>query len=134
MSRWTHAWLVGWLTASIGLHLAILQTVAWSLMFAGFIRSGDAVQVAVGKTFDGQHPCRLCAWVRSKAADSTNDAAPSHAQPNLPKLELAGPSDAITWTSPLLTPARAASVLAFAPSRSLAPPVPPPRGPRPCVG
>lgn len=119
--------LVCWLVASIGLHLALLQSVAWSLMFAGFMRSGDSIPVALGKTFDGQHQCRLCVWVRSKAADSARDSSPNHAAPNLPKLELATPADALAWAAPALPHAMVASAPIFWPRRPHTPPVPPPR-------
>jgi hypothetical protein len=119
--------LVGWLVASVGLHLALLQSVAWSLMFAGFMRSGDSMPAALGKTFDGQHPCRLCVWVRSKASDSARDSSPSHAAPNLPKLELATPADALAWAAPALPHATIASAPMFWAPRPHTPPVPPPR-------
>lgn len=119
--------MIGWLTASLGLHLALLQSLAWCLMFAGFVRSGDSIPAALGKTLDGQHPCRLCVWVRSKAADSTKEATPGHVAPNLPKLELASPSDALEWESPALTRGLVAAVPCLAPSRTQSPPVPPPR-------
>lgn len=119
--------LVCWLVASIGLHLALLQSVAWSLMFAGFMRSGDSIPAALGKTFDGQHPCRLCVWVRSKASDSAKDSSPSHAAPNLPKLELVTPADALAWAAPALPHTTIAAAPMFWAPRPHAPPVPPPR-------
>jgi hypothetical protein len=127
MGRWSRAWWVGWLVASLGLHLALLQSVAWSLMFAGFMRAGDSIPAALSKTFDGQHPCRLCVWVRSKAADSARDSSPSHAAPNLPKLELATPADALEWAAPALHPVTVASAPIFWARRPHTPPVPPPR-------
>jgi hypothetical protein len=47
------------LVATLGAHWAILQTVAWTTMLADNLHS-TSFQVAVKKTFDGQHPCCLC--------------------------------------------------------------------------
>ena len=38
---------------------ALLQTVAWTTMFADNLHS-NSFSLAVEKTFDGQHPCPLC--------------------------------------------------------------------------
>jgi hypothetical protein len=43
----------------VGGHWALLQTVAWGAMMMDFSRQGS-VREAVGKTFDGEHPCDLC--------------------------------------------------------------------------
>jgi hypothetical protein len=47
------------LVATLGAHWAILQTVAWTTMLADNLHS-TSFQIAVKKTFDGQHPCCLC--------------------------------------------------------------------------
>jgi hypothetical protein len=47
------------LVAMLGVHWAALQAVAWTAMLADNLQSGS-FQVAVTKTFDGQHPCCLC--------------------------------------------------------------------------
>jgi hypothetical protein len=47
------------LTAMLGAHWALLQTVAWTTMLADNLQS-NSFQVAAEKTFDGQHPCCLC--------------------------------------------------------------------------
>lgn len=47
------------LVLSLGLHWAVLQTVAWAGMIVAY--SQDAtVQEAINKTFDGKHPCPVC--------------------------------------------------------------------------
>ena len=122
--------VVGVLTASLGLHLALLQCVAWSCMFSGFLRSGDPLPAALCKTFDGNHPCSLCAWVRSKATDASHDAASRQGQPNLPKLELAPPSREACWVPPASRLASIVSAPCFAPIRTVRPAVPPPRASR----
>jgi len=46
----------------VGGHWALLQSLAWVSMTINFSRT-DALDTAIGKTFDGQHPCNLCHFV-----------------------------------------------------------------------
>lgn len=54
---------VAMLVLSLGLHWALLQTVAWTGMLITYARDGS-LQEAVAKTFDGRHPCALCKVVK----------------------------------------------------------------------
>ena len=54
------------LASSIGLHWAFLQSVAWVGMIANYSRTSTLGE-AVVKTFDGQHPCKLCKKIASGA-------------------------------------------------------------------
>ena len=67
MSTWFHKasqWLlIGLLLVSMGGHLALLQTFAWGKMMVDFSASSSLTE-AVGKTFDGAHPCKLCKVVK----------------------------------------------------------------------
>jgi hypothetical protein len=47
----------------LGGHWLTLQSVAWARMLAEFSRT-DAFAQAIGKTFDGNHPCKLCLSIR----------------------------------------------------------------------
>jgi len=47
----------------LGGHWLTLQSVAWARMLAEFSRT-DSFAQAIGKTFDGNHPCKLCLSVR----------------------------------------------------------------------
>jgi len=47
------------LASSIGLHWTVLQVVAWTGMIVSYSQEAPLGQ-AVAKTFDGQHPCKLC--------------------------------------------------------------------------
>jgi hypothetical protein len=47
------------LVLSLGLHWAVLQTVAWAGMVVAYSQN-STLREAVSKTFDGQHPCPLC--------------------------------------------------------------------------
>ena len=56
------------LVLSLGLHWALLQTVAWTGMLITYARHGS-FQEAVAKTFDGQHPCVLCEVIKKGRAE-----------------------------------------------------------------
>lgn len=47
------------LAATLGLHWALLQSVAWTAMLADNL-SSHSLSVSVERTFDGKHPCPLC--------------------------------------------------------------------------
>ena len=51
------------LCLSMGLHWAVLQSAAWMGMVVQYSR-GSTVSEAIQKTFDGNHPCKLCKIVR----------------------------------------------------------------------
>lgn len=68
--------LVAALSASIGLHWAILQSIAWTGMVVRFAREG-ALSQALAKTFDGAHPCCLCKAVQQgRDAEKKQDDYP----------------------------------------------------------
>jgi len=48
---------------SVGLHWALLQSVAWAGMFASYAQQ-TTLREAFTKTFDGKNPCRICRLVR----------------------------------------------------------------------
>jgi hypothetical protein len=56
------------LVLSLGLHWALLQTVAWTGMLITYAHD-TSLQEAVTKTFDGQHPCPLCKVIEKGRAD-----------------------------------------------------------------
>lgn len=56
--------LVAMLIVSMGGHLALVQTVAWGTMLMDFSSKEASFSEAVGKTFDGEHPCELCKVVK----------------------------------------------------------------------
>lgn len=76
MSKWMRQagqWLlIGMLLVSMGGHLAVLQTVAWSKMLVDFSAT-DSLTVAVEKTFDGEHPCPLCKVVKQTKEKEKQD-------------------------------------------------------------
>jgi hypothetical protein len=65
--------LVLWL----GLHWALLQSVAWMGMLVTYSRETSFTE-AVGRTFDGEHPCCLCKAIKAaeKSGRKSEAAAP----------------------------------------------------------
>jgi hypothetical protein len=55
------------LVLSLGLHWAFLQTVAWTGMLVRYTQEGTFTE-AVSKTFDGEHPCKMCQFVEQGRA------------------------------------------------------------------
>lgn len=72
MSKWTlragRFLLIGTLLVSMGGHLALLQTIAWGNMLVDYSSNGSFSE-AVGKTFDGEHPCHLCKVVKKSKSE-----------------------------------------------------------------
>ena len=58
-----------------GLHLPVLQVVAWGGMLVS--NTGEhGLAEGVTRTFDGQHPCCLCDFVAS--AEAADEETPEH--------------------------------------------------------
>jgi hypothetical protein len=51
--------IVAALACSLGLHWGFFQSVAWVGMVVSYSQDGS-IREALGKTFDGKHPCALC--------------------------------------------------------------------------
>ena len=66
--------LVITLMFSIGGHWALVQGAAWAGMFVSFAKH-DSVAEAFTKTFDGQHPCKLCKAVESGSHESKQNGS-----------------------------------------------------------
>jgi hypothetical protein len=61
------------LIATTGMHWAALQSVAWTTMLAGNLRT-HSITEAMTQTFDGKHPCRLCkAIVAAKKSEKKSE-------------------------------------------------------------
>jgi hypothetical protein len=62
------------LVLAVGGHWAVLQTAAWVGMVISY--SQDApLKEAVAKTFDGQHPCKLCKAVQAGKTSEQKQAS-----------------------------------------------------------
>src|SRR5437867_11684703 len=63
MLRWLSRWFVVCaLIFALGAHWAIVQSVAWTSMVIAYSQKAPFKE-ALHKTFDGQHPCKLCRFV-----------------------------------------------------------------------
>lgn len=70
MSKWL---VVLTLTLSIGAHWMFLQSVAWVGMIVSYSHDAPLTE-ALSKTFDGEHPCKLCKFVqRGKATEKKQE-------------------------------------------------------------
>ena len=109
------------LTFVLGGHWAILQSVAWMTMVAGYSQT-DPLKNALVKTFDGKHPCPICKFVaKGKKSEQKHET-----QKLLTKLDFILAPTRVTIYPP--SPAqRQFSPGVFTESRSEAPPTPPPR-------
>ncbi|HUR46832.1 MAG TPA: hypothetical protein VMZ27_13220 [Candidatus Saccharimonadales bacterium] len=66
--------LVCLLVCGLSGHWAVLQSVAWTTMLLQNMNSAPLV-VALSKTFDGKHPCKICKVVaEGKKAERRQDA------------------------------------------------------------
>jgi len=63
--------LVGVLAWNSGLPQGILQTIAWGKMLTSYSNQAG-LEEGLRKTFDGQHPCKLCERIAQSRPDSTS--------------------------------------------------------------
>jgi hypothetical protein len=111
------------LVLCLGLHWAVLQTVAWGGMLLAYAQRVPVAQ-AIEMTFDGEHPCPLChAIEEGKAQERKRDA-----QNLAPQIKL---DPGLVWQTPIFlfhsTDGRVAPEPGLANSRLQTPPKPPPR-------
>ena len=109
------------LVAATGGHWAVLQSVAWTTMLATNLRTGS-FEEAVAKTFDGQHPCKLCDVVSAGKKSEKRTEFPTLAK----KLEFISARPVFVFVPPQdfrLLP----ELEIFFRQSSSQPPVPPPR-------
>ena len=81
--------------------LDVVQVVAWSRMFAGYVDSLP-VGAAIQRTFDGREPCPLCLAVqKARAADRAPARAPAPVTAKLvlfcQRAEASLPPVALAW-------------------------------------
>jgi hypothetical protein len=112
------------LVFSLGLHWAVLRTVAWTGMLLTYSRDGSWKE-AVAKTFDGKHPCAVCKVIDKGRGQDQNQKQPQ-AKPGS-KLD-----PGLVWQAASFRFDRAralnSAVDSRAPSRTDEPPKPRPRG------
>jgi len=113
--------VVAALVLSIGLHWAVLQSVAWAGMVVKYSQGTTLVQ-AITKTFDGKHPCALCKIVtEGKRGEKKQDVRKVKT-----RLEFCLLTKPVVPPPPaVLPPSHVSGSLGS--NRPLTPPVPPPR-------
>jgi hypothetical protein len=109
------------LLAAMGTHWVVFQSVAWTTMLAGNLRTTSLPQ-AVQRTFDGKHPCSLCKQIeRGKKTEKKTTPALE-----LRKFEFAHEHTVFAFCAPAdFTLLRAGDDSASTQSKS--PPLPPPK-------
>ena len=103
-------------------HWALLQSVAWVGMAYSYAQE-DSLDVALRKTFDGQHPCKLCKAVREgKQTERKQHALVADIKIDFFLDRQTAPllPSSVTVELPVVPDQKA-------PARHDAPPVPPPR-------
>src|SRR5438876_205799 len=82
-AKMAHVLIVCTLVCAIGGQWVILQSVAWVGMAVSYSRDSTLTE-ALLKTFDGQHPCKLCKVVQ----EGKNAEKKRNAQKQFTKLDL----------------------------------------------
>ena len=113
--------VVAALVVTTGAHWAVLQTVAWTTMFAANIGS-ESFSEAVSQTFDGRHLCPLC---KAIAAGKKSEQKTEFNLATL-KMEFPPVSEKFVLISPKPFSSFSSAPL-FSESFLPRPPVPPPR-------
>lgn len=112
------------LVLTLGLHWALLQTVAWTGMIVSYSRDGS-LSTAISKTFDGKHPCCLCKAIESGRQEEQKQP-PDKLAPDA-KIKCVLPVEMVWQYTPVtFETARIAPALAPT-SHQTEPPTPPPR-------
>jgi hypothetical protein len=119
--RLTKLLMVSALAFSLGLHWALLQSLAWTTMLVENL-ANTSFSAALQRTFDGKHPCRLCLLIAQGKSGEKKAEFPAP----LRKLEFVSQIVALAFFPPsrfeLLS-----SADDTAESLALAPPTPPPK-------
>lgn len=109
------------LIMAVGGHWALLQSIAWVSMAVNYSRDAS-FEVALQKTFDGRHPCKLCLAVK-EGKEQEQKSVVLKMDTKLDLLCL----DQFAYLPPDLPFTLLSSGADCARSRPQAPPLPPPR-------
>lgn len=69
------------LLVQVGAHWAVLQTIAWSTMWASYVQEMDAGEALI-RAIDGKAPCTMCTEISQKKAEEKQE------NPALPRPKL----------------------------------------------
>jgi hypothetical protein len=122
LSRFGTRLLVLALVLLTGGHWALLQSIAWFGMAVNYSQH-STLKEALIKTFDGQHPCRLC-----KAVQQCNNSEKKQAsQKPLARIDLFCVSGLFALKAPAVLPVATRFAGAISTFFGEPPPKPPPR-------
>ncbi len=93
--RLGHLLLILALLGATGGHWAVLQTIAWADMLAKNLQT-ETVTTAISKTFDGQHPCKMCVEISAGKKEEKKSELPLQ----LKKLEFVAERPAFIFAAP----------------------------------
>jgi hypothetical protein len=113
--------VAGALILAVGVHWGVLQSVAWAGMVITYAHSAP-LTVALQKTFDGAHPCKLCKVVQ-EGKNSENKHSSCKVETKL-DFWLVRAAASLEVPPPNLIPPDLSD---SAPHRADSPPTPPPR-------
>lgn len=116
--------LVFALMVSIGGQWAVLQSAAWISMAVSYSIKAGSVSEGLSKTFDGEHPCKLCCMVKKGTDSEKKDPKQETAKQ---KIELFSQERVIFVVASPAPPQVFAPVAEAAIQRTMIPPTPPPR-------
>src|SRR5262245_18723158 len=121
LKRLGHILLIIAVLTAAGTHWLVLQSVAWTNMLMDNLQTSSLAQ-AVGRTFDGKHPCNLCKQiVKGKRTEKKSEM-----RVDWKKLEFSYAPSIFVFNPPSFSwEVRAPDDLAV--PLSHAPPVPPPK-------
>ena len=122
MARLLQLTSAGLLILSLGLHWAVLQSVAWTTMLVERTQTASLAQ-AVRTTFDGQHTCKLC----NAVAAGQHAEKKSESSLKLVKLEAGAPAGVAAYISPPRPSLPSVPDVAAGPLRTERPALLPPR-------
>ena len=108
-----------------GAHWVLLQTAAWTGMLVTRTQT-EGVEKAVKTTFDGEHPCPLCAAIASGQKEQKKNAADTPALKEISEIKLIAVEAARVPASMQTGESQWQEFVAAAPWRTDAPPTPPP--------
>ncbi len=83
------------LLGATGGHWAVLQTIAWADMLAKNLKT-ESVTAALTKTFDGEHPCKMCKQISAGKKAEKKAELPLQ----LKKLEFVSECPALAFFAP----------------------------------
>lgn len=90
---------------AVGLHLVLLQCVAWMGMVVMYTQQEDSLLDGLSMTFDGNHPCAMCHVIQAeqdKGSGEKNPTAPvSQKEIKLTQMSLIP----VDWQLPQFPPA-----------------------------